>query len=63
MSSLCHVDDPERARAYGLLATEDGPSYDELSERQQRLARMLFFTLWPDRGGFASYREGLEHPA
>ena len=59
--SLAHVDDQERALNYTALATPDGPSYDDLSARDQRLARMLFFTLWPNRGGFATYQEGIEH--
>jgi superfamily II DNA or RNA helicase/HKD family nuclease len=66
VSSLAHVDDPERARVYSRLLS-DAPTYESLSEREQRLARMLFFTLWPDRGGFDSYEEGLtllrQHPA
>lgn len=61
MHGLAHVDDAERAEVYSLLATVDGPAYEELGERQRRLARMLFFTLWPDLGGFRSYEEGLAH--
>jgi superfamily II DNA or RNA helicase/HKD family nuclease len=57
---LTHVDDRERADGYQRLARPDGPGYDELTERDQRLARMLFFTLWPDRGGFASYETSQE---
>jgi superfamily II DNA or RNA helicase/HKD family nuclease len=67
MSAFAHVDDPERAGAYTRLATPGGPAYADLGAREQRLARMLFFTLWPDRGGFDSYDEGLgalrDHPA
>jgi hypothetical protein len=44
-----------------MLASVDAPAYDQLSEREQRLARMLFFTLWPNKGGFESYQAGLEH--
>jgi superfamily II DNA or RNA helicase/HKD family nuclease len=66
-SAYSHVDDPERADAYRRLAQVDGPSYDELSEREQRLARMLLFTMWPKRGDFPSYSDGLRrlrrHPA
>ena len=66
-SALAHVDDPERATAYTLLADPDGPTYAELDEREKCLARMLFFTFWRDRGGFTSYEEGLaelrSHPA
>jgi Domain of unknown function (DUF3427)/Helicase conserved C-terminal domain len=64
---LAHVDDPERADAYAQLADPDGPAYGALSDRDQRLARMLFFLIWPDRGGHASYQAGLDelrrHPA
>ena len=30
------------------------PAYDELSPAEQRIARMLFYSLWSDGGGFAS---------
>lgn len=64
---VAHVDDPERAAVYARLATVDGPRYDELAPHEQVLARMLFFVLWPDRGGHASYDAGLArlraHPA
>lgn len=67
ITSLLHVDDPERTQTYSMLLAPDAPDYTELSPRQQRFARMLFFTLWPNKGGFASYQEGLEylrqHPA
>ncbi len=58
---VAHVDDPERAALYARLATVGGPRYTELSPREQTLARMLFFVLWPDRGGFPSYDAGLAH--
>jgi superfamily II DNA or RNA helicase/HKD family nuclease len=65
--AFARVDDPERAAAYTRLADPDGPAYDELGARDQALARMLFFLLWPDRGGHASYADGLgalrRHPA
>jgi superfamily II DNA or RNA helicase len=61
MARLTHVDDAERADAYSRAVNPDGPGYDELTERDQRLARMLFFTLWPDRGDFDSYDAGLTH--
>jgi hypothetical protein len=67
VAGLLHVDDPERAETYSVLASADAPAYEDLTARQQRLARMLFFTLWPNKGGFASYEEGLaslrDHPA
>lgn len=64
---LAHVDDPERAAAYTVLATPGGPTYESLTQRERRLARMLFFTLWPNKGHFTSYGAGIEqlrrHPA
>ncbi len=72
MAAFAHVDDPERARTYARLAGAgpDGApttAYDELSDREQQLALMLFFTMWPDGGGLDSYDQGLrqlrEHPA
>lgn len=60
MPALLHVDDPERAATYSRLAAPDGASYHELTEREQRLGRMLFFTLWPDAEGFGQYEEGLD---
>lgn len=56
-----HVDDPERARVYTAMADPDGPLYGDLDSRQQRLARMLFFALWPNRGGFDDYAVGFLH--
>jgi Domain of unknown function (DUF3427) len=34
--------------------------YESLSSDDQRLARMLFYSLWSDGGGFESYGEGLQ---
>ncbi|MFD1518912.1 DUF3427 domain-containing protein [Pseudonocardia yunnanensis] len=59
--AFAHVDDPERADVYARLAEPSGPTYASLTERDQRLARMLFFLLWPDRGGHPSYQAGLDH--
>lgn len=58
MTALLHVDDPERAEVYSAIADPDGPSYEDLSDREKVLARMLFFTLWPDKGGFEKYDDG-----
>jgi superfamily II DNA or RNA helicase/HKD family nuclease len=67
MAAFTHVDDQERADLYRLLADPAGPRYDELTDRDRRLARMLFFLLWPDKGGHASVDNGLaalrRHPA
>ncbi|MFD1531953.1 DUF3427 domain-containing protein [Pseudonocardia aurantiaca] len=59
--AFAHVDDPERAELYLRLADPDAPAYDALTEREQCLARMMFFLIWPDRGGHASYSDGLAH--
>ncbi|MDQ0380947.1 DUF3427 domain-containing protein [Amycolatopsis thermophila] len=67
MAAFTHVDDPERAEAYRRLVAADGPDYAELTDREQRLARMLLFTLWPKKADFPSYPAGLarlrRHPA
>jgi len=56
--ALAHVDDGERAHAYRRLLADDGPTYQELTPVEQRFARMLFFSMWPNGGGFASYADG-----
>ncbi|UIJ63722.1 DUF3427 domain-containing protein [Amycolatopsis acidiphila] len=61
MAAFTHVDDTERADTYQLLLAAGAPRYGDLSEREQRFARMLLFTLWPKRGGFSSYDSGLAH--
>ncbi|MBC3191046.1 DUF3427 domain-containing protein [Pseudonocardia sp. C8] len=61
LANLSHVDDPERAEVYARVADPEGPAYTDLTERDQRLARMLFFQIWPDRGGFGSYAAGFDH--
>ena len=65
-AALTHVDNAERALLYDRLLRER-VSYDDLWEREQRFARMLFFSLWPNGGGHASYQAGYDalwdHPA
>ncbi|WP_284974267.1 DEAD/DEAH box helicase [Arthrobacter sp. efr-133-TYG-104] len=61
MAALIHVDDPERAEAYSMLVSADAPRYAELRPREQTFARMLFYTLWDDGGGFTTYDDGLDH--
>jgi superfamily II DNA or RNA helicase/HKD family nuclease len=56
--AFAHVDDQERARAYASLLHDDAADYDALSPHEQRLARMLYYSLWSDGGGHASYAEG-----
>ncbi|MFD4349505.1 DUF3427 domain-containing protein [Streptomyces coelicoflavus] len=57
--AFLHVDDPERARAYLSLLADGAPPYEELDTTGQAYARMLFFNLWDNAGGFTSYSEGL----
>ena len=59
--AFAHVDDKERARLYRRLLEDGAPSYADLSPVEQDMAEMLFFSLWPDGGGFNSYEEGLQH--
>jgi hypothetical protein len=59
VAAFAHADDRERAESYSQLTDPSGPTYHDLSAREQRLARMLFFTLWPNVGGFTSCDDGL----
>jgi hypothetical protein len=61
LAALIHVDDPERAEAYSMLVGADAPRYADLGMREQTFARMLFYTLWDDAGGFQPYDAGLDH--
>jgi superfamily II DNA or RNA helicase/HKD family nuclease len=61
MAALIHVDDLERAAAYSMLVAPDAPRYAALGLREQTFARMLFYTLWDDGGGFTTYDDGLDH--
>lgn len=56
--AFAHVDDRVRASSYVGLLTSDTP-YDALTQAEQRLARMLFFSAFPNGGGFPSYDDGL----
>ena len=58
--AFAHVDDPLRAEAYRSLLSESAGSYNKLSASEQRLARMLYYSLWSDGGGFESISEGFE---
>lgn len=57
--AFAHVDDPERAAAYLRWLSDEAPSYDAADSALQAYGRMLFFSLWPDGGGFTSYAAGL----
>jgi hypothetical protein len=56
--AVAHVDDADRADAYQRLLTDDAPNYQDLASDVQRYARMLFFSLWPNGGGFDAYDAG-----
>lgn len=53
VKALAHVDDRQRADAYRALL--DGGAVTE-----QRLANMLFYSLYPNGGGFDTAAAGLE---
>ncbi|WP_420488622.1 DUF3427 domain-containing protein [Microbacterium atlanticum] len=57
--ALVHVDDSERAREYRHLLADGSPEYADLSARSRLFASMLFFSLWPNGGGFSSVEDGL----
>jgi hypothetical protein len=56
--AFAHVDDPLRADGYRDLLADGAPSYDDMSPVEQRLARMLFYSLWSDGGGFDNPADG-----
>lgn len=57
--ALCHVDDRDRALAYLTWLGDAAPHYGDADPALQAYGRMLFFSLWPDGGGFTSYDAGL----
>jgi hypothetical protein len=57
--AFAHVDDRTRAETYTRLLADDARPYASLSSAEKTFARMLFFSLWPDGGGFESYDDGL----
>ena len=58
--AFAHVDDADRAATYARFLREGDVDYDALSSEEQRFARMLYYSLWSDGGGFATYGEGLQ---
>lgn len=57
--AFAHVDDRDRAAVYARLLGDESRHFADLSPMEQRYAQMLFFLLWPDAGGHASYDAGL----
>jgi superfamily II DNA or RNA helicase len=58
--ALAHVDDPERAAAYLKWLSGSATNYESGDPEMQAFGRMLFFSLFPDGGGFSSYQEGFD---
>ena len=58
--AVTHVDDASRHTLYAQLLTDEAPRYTDLGPGEQALARMLFFSLWPDGGGHDSVDAGLD---
>ncbi len=56
--AFTHVDDRARAVTYRRLLADNAMPYSRFSPLEQSFARMLFFSLWPDGGGFDSYEAG-----
>ena len=68
VSRFLHVDDQERLTVWReALSASTPPRTDALGKREERLLLMLFFTFWPDGGGFGDYTAGWDqlwaHPA
>jgi hypothetical protein len=52
------VDDHERLSVWKEVLAAPAPHLQELGEREVRLLLMLYFTLWPDAGGFSDNAAG-----
>lgn len=61
VAALLHVDDPRRRDHYRMMLDDDAPRYEDLDEQGRAYARMLFFSLWEDRGsGFTHIQQGFD---
>lgn len=66
---LLHINDPDRIAAYSRLMEADGPSEQDMTEREKRYATMLVLALWANSNTAipASLDEALDtlrsHPA
>ncbi len=58
LRAFAHVDDELRAAGYGQLLSSQR-SYADLTHEEQRLARMLFFSAFPNGTGLSTYDDGL----
>lgn len=59
MRAFIHVDDRDRAEAYTRLVAGELGAYDQMTATNQAFARMLFFSLWRNGGGFETYDDAL----
>ncbi|WP_299057327.1 DUF3427 domain-containing protein [uncultured Nocardioides sp.] len=57
--AFAHVDDRTRAITYQRLLADDAPPYAGMTLSQQRMARMLTWSLWSDGGGYGSIDDAL----
>lgn len=57
--AFTHVNDPQRAEAYERLLGGTHRDFEEMNHAEQAYARMLFFLLWPNGGGFNNFDQGL----
>lgn len=60
VASFAHVDDPQRAEAYLRLLSDASPGYADLSPDDQRYARMLLFSLLPNKDAMRSFEGAFE---
>lgn len=58
--AFAHVDDHRRFEVYRRLLADEAPAYEALSANDQRIARMLYYSLWYDGGGHASIDSGFD---
>ena len=58
--AFAHVDDRLRAQQYADLLDDAAPRFEDMSPGERRVAAMLFFSLWPDGGGYSSVADGME---
>jgi superfamily II DNA or RNA helicase/HKD family nuclease len=59
VARFLHVDDQERLHLWRqMLEAPAPPVMKGLGQREERLLQMLFYTLWPDAGGFSNHAAG-----
>lgn len=60
VKAFAHVDDAWRAQAYERLLSDQAAPYDDLSNEEQRWARMAYFSIWPSPRAWSWYGAGWE---